>query len=764
MSLGDIYFTIFRHKWKILIISSLAVLGAAGLYFFSPVPYQSEAKLCIRYVVETKPPDQVGAEQNITSPDRRGESIIATEAEILSSSDIPFQTAQQLVGMTVSEKLVPSFKGDTNELVSKVAAVIASGLKVEPPRKGNVIRVSFAHRDPEVVRPVLSQIIDAYFKRHVMVHRSLGAFNDFLNKRTDELRVELNNTENELRRAKTNAGIISLEDTKKLYSEEVSKIKLEILNSEAELAERQAMAAELGKVAAAGRAADTNSANSSNPPPALASSPVPPEKTEEYRRISSLVETLTKREQELLLQFTAESSLVKNIREQVASNQKAKRQLEQDFPGLLLVKVSESRTAVDDLTPAQKAEAILLTERTRIVALQAKLNKLNEQLNNVQERAVKVYDAEGTITDLTRRRELGEAQYKSYSASLERAVLDEALGAARNANISMVQTPSPPFRETQGLIKKIAIILFGGLAAAFGLAFVIDMFLDSSLKRPVDVQNRLRLPLFISVPYKNGDGGGAPNAVKRLPWKGEADDSDVGAKTKDGASAASTLFPAPVANAEVPPWAHGHKLRPFWDALRDRLITWFELKEMTHKPKLVAVTGCGEGSGVSTISAGLAAALSETGEGNVLLVDMNQQNGVLHQFFQGSLTCGLDEAFIADKRDEAMVQDNLFVVTEHTTDHKLLTVLPRRFKSLVPRMRASDYDYIIFDMPPVSQVSMTPRLAKFMDIVLVVVEAEKSDRDVVKAATTMLTDVKANVGIVLNKTKSYVPKSLQQEL
>ena len=67
-------------------------------------------------------------------------------------------------------------------------------------------------------------------------------------------------------------------------------------------------------------------------------------------------------------------------------------------------------------------------------------------------------------------------------------------------------------------------------------------------------------------------------------------------------------------------------------------------------------------------------------------------------------------------------------------------------------------------MPPVSQISLTPRLARFMDMVLMVVESGKTDRDVVKRATTLLTENKANVSVVLNKARTYIPKRLLREL
>ncbi len=197
--------------------------------------------------------------------------------------------------------------------------------------------------------------------------------------------------------------------------------------------------------------------------------------------------------------------------------------------------------------------------------------------------------------------------------------------------------------------------------------------------------------------------------------------------------------------------------------MRDRLITYFDLKNLTHKPKLVALTSCGEGSGVTTIAAGLAASLSETGEGNVLFVNMNEQ-GSAHQFYRGNPACGLEDALELERRDTALVQEKLYVVSENQNGDKLPRSLPKHFQHLVPKLKASDYDYIIFDMPPISQVSVTSKLARFMDISLVVVEAEETDREVVKRASSFLAQSGANVGVVLNKTRTYGPQRLHQNL
>ena len=78
----------------------------------------------------------------------------------------------------------------------------------------------------------------------------------------------------------------------------------------------------------------------------------------------------------------------------------------------------------------------------------------------------------------------------------------------------------------------------------------------------------------------------------------------------------------------------------------------------------------------------------------------------------------------------------------------------------MPNLKTSDFDYIIFDMPALSQTSPTLGMAGFMDKTLVIVEAEKSNREFVKRGYAELIAARANVSIVLNKFRVYGPKWL----
>lgn len=172
------------------------------------------------------------------------------------------------------------------------------------------------------------------------------------------------------------------------------------------------------------------------------------------------------------------------------------------------------------------------------------------------------------------------------------------------------------------------------------------------------------------------------------------------------------------------------------------------------------MTGFSEGAGASTLAAGVAAALSETGDGKVLLVDVNATHGEVHPFFEGRPAASLTSA-IQPQASLPSAADNLYLATVNQPHAKVAQLGLKKFFALVPNLKASDFDYIIFDLPPLSQMSPTVGLAALMDKVLLVVEAEKTNRDVVKRGYRELVGARADVAVVLNKTRSYGPNWLE---
>ena len=191
-------------------------------------------------------------------------------------------------------------------------------------------------------------------------------------------------------------------------------------------------------------------------------------------------------------------------------------------------------------------------------------------------------------------------------------------------------------------------------------------------------------------------------------------------------------------------------------------VQWWPRGNMTHKPKLVGVTGFSDGAGASTLAAGLAAALSEMGDGKVLLVDVNVGSEEVHPFFKGK-SAQLLTAALEPSAANASAADGLYLATVSRPNETPMPLALKKFFDLMPNLKASDFDYIIFDLPTLGQTSPTLGMASFMDKTLVIVEAEKSNRDLVRRGYAELLAARANVSIVLNKTRSYVPKWLSTD-
>jgi len=202
-------------------------------------------------------------------------------------------------------------------------------------------------------------------------------------------------------------------------------------------------------------------------------------------------------------------------------------------------------------------------------------------------------------------------------------------------------------------------------------------------------------------------------------------------------------------------------MRSVFEGLRNRTLVHF--RDVDRKPKLIGVCGSTEHAGSTTLAAGLAAAVSETGEGKVLLVDMHQPNAAAHPFFRGKPATEIDDVLEEDKRDVAKVQENLYVATANGHERKM-SALAKQLSSLVPRFKASDYDFIIFDMPRVSPGSVSVRLGAMMDLVILVAESEKVPRRALKQAHALLANTGVDTQLVLNKVRSYVPGWLSDDV
>ena len=96
ISMGDIYYVVFRHKWKILILTLAGLLAAVTFNFLKPPPYQSQAELLIQYVPQAGAMPVMGSAQKVIVPDARGDDVINSEIQIMTSLDLAEQAVTNI--------------------------------------------------------------------------------------------------------------------------------------------------------------------------------------------------------------------------------------------------------------------------------------------------------------------------------------------------------------------------------------------------------------------------------------------------------------------------------------------------------------------------------------------------------------------------------------------------------------------------------------------------------------------------------------------
>jgi polysaccharide biosynthesis transport protein len=661
LNLDDLIFILYRHKWKIVLFALGGLAAAAAIYWFLPSPFESQAKLLVRYVVERSGVDGVGAkgEDPVGAPN---ENILNSEVEILTSSDLALQVAE-----TIGPDRLLTGTGE-KVTIDNAAVSIRRSMEVSAVKGTNILSVAYKNKDPKLAVEVLEQIIKRYLEKHLEVHRSVGAY-DFVTREANQLRAELKQTEDELKQLKEKNGVTSITESVSATAAELAKAQTDMDQTQSELATQRVRLAEIEKFI------NGQEAKQSDGAPRQPSNEI----VDQYQVLAGRVNHLRQTQAELLSRYTAQNKIVKGKQAQLDELEKQKRVLEKKYPGLIATVAAAGSSGTDHTD--------IILERARLAGLETHATELKSRVATLQQRAQLLNEVAPKIAQLERTKDVQEANYRYYGASLEKARIDESLNPSRIPNISVVQNPSPAARATRDLKKVVFGLAGGGVFGGLALAMLIELVLDRTVKRSRELETRLRLPLMLTIPALEGNG-------QRLRLTDASESSET--SVEQGSEPET-----------------GELLRPFCEAIRDRLGLYFEINRMTHKPKLVAVTGISKNAGASTLAAGLADTLSEAGESKVLLVDK--------------------------------------------------PVAPKRFYDMMNEFKASNLDYVVFDMPSLGDTSSTLPMAGFMDKVLLVVEAEKSGRDAVKRAYTQLS-AKTDVSVIFNKSRTYGPKWLEGEL
>ncbi len=302
----------------------------------------------------------------------------------------------------------------------------------------------------------------------------------------------------------------------------------------------------------------------------------------------------------------------------------------------------------------------------------------------------------------------------SYIANIvSRVFMDQVGVIIRGAYVTVLdeapvpRAPSNPLASRAVIIRTFAV----GFMFAVGLAFLID-YVDQSIKDPEEAENLLGLPVMGFVPKVEGK--------KEFTVSGRS---------------------------------------PQAEALRT-LRTNIQFSSVDKPYKCILVAGANAGCGKSTIAANLAVSFAQS-EGKVLLVDSDLRRPSQQRFFKTESELGLSSLIFSNDLDFAkVVQESdksglKILLSGPIPPYPTEILSSQRMHELVDRLK-KQFDYVIFDSPPLLAMSDAVVLSKLVDGTLIVLDYGRVRRDEAIDALKALRRVQANViGAVFN----YVPYS-----
>ena len=157
--------------------------------------------------------------------------------------------------------------------------------------------------------------------------------------------------------------------------------------------------------------------------------------------------------------------------------------------------------------------------------------------------------------------------------------------------------------------------------------------------------------------------------------------------------------------------------------------------------KTLVITSSGPGEGKSTTAANLAVVFANSGQ-SVLLVDADMRKATVHKTFLLNNGVGLSNVLSTDMNVSDAVQrsvvPNLYVMTSGPKSPNPSELLgSTRMDQLVRELRA-DYDFVIFDMPPIVAVTDAQIVASKADGTMLVVRENVTRKDSLQKARELL--------------------------
>ncbi len=303
------------------------------------------------------------------------------------------------------------------------------------------------------------------------------------------------------------------------------------------------------------------------------------------------------------------------------------------------------------------------------------------------------------------------ALYESILKRLKEASVTEDLKASNITVVDPARIPDIPSKPKKKLNILLAIIC--GLTMGIGLAFFFE-YLDNTIKTAEEVERHLKIPFL--------------GPVGRLSIAKDNPDNAELVALKEPKSQISEML----------------------RNIRTNIL----FSASDHPRKAILVTSAIQLEGKTFLVANLAISLAQMGK-RVILVDSDLRRPRIHSIFGLKKSPGLTDTLVAEISGESATQDteleNLKFIACGTIPPNPAELLSSKgMTKLIDDLR-KEFDFILFDSPPVMSVTDAVVLATLVDGVVMVIKGAETPRPPIQRAIGQLSEVNVRVlGGVLN--------------
>lgn len=733
----EIWRKIRKRKWLILAIVFISTTIVTIESFRNKSMFMSTAKIAVNknntviktgeFVLETNDADRINTEiltlqtrpllekvvvrlrldQNPKFLDVSGrKSVLESMTTIFSKfGSKPVEPAPQLPpfeSLVIEPATDSPLSPEETEKLDPYVQILQGFLQVAQIPETRAIEVRFIHTDPRIAASVANGVAtifveDSYRNKTSKFTESAN----WLDKTTRSLQAQMQQAEQALANYSNTHNIFSTDEKSNMAVEKLSDIYGQALKAETDRILKQSVYEEVRK----GRVAQL--------PEAFADS-----KTTQFQ---SKLADLQLKAAELNARFGPENPRVVEIKGQVE-------QLQQ-----LLA------SGTKNLEEKLKADF----ERA---AREEKLIK--DSLEQAKQEAIQQNQATIQFNLLKQNVETTKSLYNDFLQKTNQANLQKF---DQERDLRIIEPARPGILTGPRRVRSILLGLVLSLLAGVGLSLLLE-YLDNTVKNIEDVARATQLPTLALIPAMNAQSMKTLTSRKKAALKEVKEEPEKKNTRITSLSSIPGLAPRSLQN-------YGNKLATLdgmssvVEAYR-MLRTSVLLSTAGNPPKTILITSSQPGEGKTTTAVNTAISLAQLGA-KVLLIDADLRRPTVHKTFKLQHARGLSSFLSGRSRVEDMIiklsVPNLSILPAGPIPPNPAELISSdRMKEML-RSLGETYDHIVIDSPPLINVTDPVILSTMVDGSIIVVQAGRSTKDLVRRARQELSGVGARVfGVVLN--------------